>query len=120
MTRRRMRSSTVMLSATFLALPLALTACEDQDEYTLYCGDEERYVVEAENCERDDDDDDNYFIYYGVWASNYRPGLQLAPNGFKGRVSATNATARGNLNIPPRGGFGGNGAKVSTGSSVGG
>lgn len=109
---RRMRSTQVFLSAGFLGLVASLPGCAS-NQHTLYCGDEHRYVVEQSRCEGDGTD--GAFIYWGYWGYTAKPGHQLDQSGLKGRVASTDATARTNAGLPARGGFGGNGAKFSSG-----
>ncbi|GAA3750319.1 hypothetical protein [Micromonospora maritima] len=108
------RSSKVALSATFLALAAAvgttIAGCSSTQD-TAYCGDEQRTILPAEECE---DDDGGAFIYVGSYGgSTYRTGDRLPSGGQK--VAAGNSSGRSNLGLPARGGFGGNGAKVSSG-----
>lgn len=106
----RMRSKTVALSATFLGLAASVAACV-QESQTTYCGDEHRYVVEANRC---DGHDETVFIYHGYWNDNYRPGMQLNTSGMygdaSGRILSTDQEARAKAGLPRVGGFGGNGA----------
>jgi len=114
-----MRSAKVALSTGFITLAASVAAACGMNDETLYCGDEHRYVVEEENCENDDDGHNGtYFIYHGRWPSDVKPGKQLPSNGLSGRVKATDSSARTNLGIPARGGFGGNGSAL--GGSTGG
>lgn len=108
---RRMRSTTVVLSSGFLGLAASLTAC-GADEQVLYCGDDRRYVIEETRCHGDEA---NVYIYHGYWRSDVAAGRQLWDQGVEGRVVATDTAARERLGIPARGGFGGNGAKFSSG-----
>lgn len=108
------RSRNVTLSASFLGLAAALTTgaagCNVEDS-TMYCGNEQRYIVESSECERDDSP---YFIYYGKWSGySYAPGSQLAQSPLEGRVKAGDPAARTKAGLPARGGFGGNGAKFT-------
>lgn len=106
-----LRSRKVFLSATFTALALAAaTGCSTSEE-TLYCGDDERQIYTADNC---DGDDNSYFIYYGSYGQSYGVGQQL-PNDGK-RINSTDRAAREKIGIPPRGGFGGTGSKLTGGT----
>lgn len=112
----RKRSRNVALGASFTALAATLATgaagCASSNQVT-YCGNEQRYIVEATECEKDDS---SYFIYYGYWGDyRYAPGAQLSQNALEGRVKANDPTARTKIGLPPRGGFGGNGAKFSSG-----
>lgn len=108
---KRSRNVTLGASFTALAATLAMTAgCANSSQVT-YCGNETRYIVEADECEHDDS---SYFIYYGYWGSyRYAPGSQLSSSGLEGRVRASDSVAREKIGLPPRGEFGGNGAKFS-------
>lgn len=111
------RSRNVTLSASFLALAatFATTAACAEPEQVMYCGNEQRYIVEAAECEHDDPNNP-YFIYYGHWGGySYAPGAQLEQTNLSGRVKASDSAARTKIGLPARGGFGGNGAKFSAG-----
>lgn len=109
------RSRNVTLSTAFLGLAatLATTAACAQADEVAYCADEQRYIAESAECERDDPNNP-YFIYYGYWGGyRYGPGSQLDQSRLQGRVKAGDATARTKAGLPARGGFGGNGAKFT-------
>lgn len=110
------RSRRVQLSSSFLALGAMLAAsvagCSSEPDQALYCGDEDRYVLEAEECE---DDDDIGFIYIGQYGG-YQSGQRLPDLGPGAtRVRASDSAARAKAGLPARGGFGGNGKAFSIG-----
>lgn len=110
---KRSRNIGMSVSFTVLAATLAtgVTACGDDDQ-VMYCGDDQRYIVEEDKCE-DNDPNTVYFIYYGYWGGyKYSPGKQLDQTHFTGRVKASDSAARKKLGLPERGGFGGNGNEL--------
>lgn len=110
------RSSKVTLSTAFLALAATvgagtLAGCGSDSD--TYCGDDQGYVLPAEECE---DDDGAGFIYMGSYGgSRYKVGDKLPAVTGGQRVRANDSAGRSRIGIPARGGFGGNGGRVSSG-----
>ncbi|MFG3710822.1 hypothetical protein [Micromonospora sp. NPDC047730] len=119
------RSSTVKLSTAFLALAAtvgasALAGCSTGPDDRAYCGDDDRQVLAAEECE---DDDTVGVIYVGPYVGDgdgrrYKVGDRLPTTSGERKVQANDGTGRTRVGLPARGGFGGNGAAVN-GSSGG-
>lgn len=123
------RSKNVPLSAAFaatIAATLALTGCSDDGdgdgdgtEYQTYCATEQdRKIVDPQYCDGEGDDDDDFdtFIYMGNYGSRYNVGqsLPMSKGGVGERkVSPMNSAQRTSAGLPARGGFGGNGSKLS-------
>lgn len=134
------RTKQITLSGTFLAMAamssVGLTGCSDSEEQQAYCGDENGTVVEDTKCDddvdavssSDDDDNDGHdysrththalnYIYLVPSNTHYRIG-QTIPKPKSGwtRAVASNPAQRTSLGLPGRGGFGGNGARLSGGT----
>lgn len=103
------RSRSVALGATFVALAASLAACSAEE--VGYCGDEYGTVLPEDQC---DGDDGGTFIYVGTYA-HHVPGERLDTGRASARVPSNDPQARTGVGLPARGGFGGNGAAISSG-----
>lgn len=109
----RLRSRNVALSAAFIALAATTMAGCASDDERKYCGDEERNILSADRC---DGDDSSTFIYIGSYGHTYAVGDRLPSEGTTKKISSTDQAARQKVGIPPRGGFGGTGSKMTGGA----